>query len=345
MRNYSVLYGKLSACRDRFLCLDDLNRLREENDWNVLLSILSKRLEISLEGNVSPMEVRKKIIERFLEKINIMRLYLPASAADVLSFLLYKYDIYNLKVLLALHFSHRDVEVSKFVYRKTLLYPRYAFLVDREVIVDKDILLAFRNTPIFPFLADTYRFYKEKSDLFFLDTVLEDGYYQTLLKMVSREKGKDRLLLDVLRYILFVHNVLWGMRLKYVYGFQWGQIYYYLVLPLSQTPTELIMDLFSPSHIDGFISKLQQLLPLFYKLGLNVDEIKGSLEDIEDILIDSLIKFLWKESKKAMINSLSAIVAWMFCQDMLLDEVEKILYKRWIISEGWVRENGINSSR
>ncbi len=328
MRHYSVLYGKLGALRPDFLSPEDLQRMGEYADYDQVLSYLvSRNLVGKIEERPSPREIERALRERFLKKLKSFCLYLPGKESKFFEFLLYKYDIYNLKILLALHFSQHDRDVAKFVYANTPLFKRYAFLIDRESFVDKDLLLAFKGTPIFPFLMHTYRNYKEKGDLFFLDTVLEDEYYQKMLEVLR--EVKDEALTEVMAKVLLVHDVIWGMRMHFIYQMAREEIFYYLVLPIPKVPTQSILALFSAKRIGEFRDSLRTFLSRWVS-DLKVEDLPGDLEGIKKRVWDGLLNFLWQHSFSLNVFSLSGVVAWIVAQEMLMDKVGFILYEKFL---------------
>ncbi len=326
MSQYGVLYGKLNALRSDFFLPSDLKKLEEIAEYDQMLAYLSTRGMVPPEAETLPRMVERRLKERLLGKIKNFQFYLPGKEADLFEYFLYKYDIYNLKILLALHFSKHDREVAQFVFPETPLFDKYAFLMDRESFVDKDMLLAFSGTKIFPFLMHTYRNYKEKGDLFFLDTVLEDEYYQSLLRLV--EGVRDRDLLRMVEYVLLVHDVIWGMRMHFVYKMGKEEIFYYLVLPLPGISTDKIIGLFAVERVEEFVGRLKDVL--FKFLPLEIKEEAKDLEQIKEALQVGLMGFLWRNSLGLKPSSLSGIVAWIFYQEMAIERCASLLYDRFI---------------
>ncbi len=322
MPQYGVLYGKLNALRSDFFLPSDLKKLEEISEYEQMVAYLSSRGMLPAEAESLPRMVERGLKERLLAKVRNFRFYLPGKESELFEYFLYKYDIYNLKILLALHFSKHDRDVAQFVFPETPLFDKYAFLVDRESFVDKDMLLAFSGTKIFPFLMHTYRNYKEKGDLFFLDTVLEDEYYQSLLKLV--EEVRDRDLLRMVEYVLFVHDVIWGMRMHFVYKMSKEEIFYYLVLPLPSISADKIIGLFAVERVEEFVGRLKEVLSK--SLSLQVREDTGDLEEIKQALRAGLMEFLWKNSLRLKPGSLSGIVAWIFYQEMAIERCASLLY-------------------
>ncbi len=328
MRHYSALYGKLGALRDSFLNFDDIQRITDAADLSQAVSYLASKGLVRSDV-LEPKEIERQLRENFISRLINFMFYVAGPEKELFEFFLYKYDIYNLKILLALHFSKHDRDVANYVYHTTPLFKRYAFLIDRESIVDKDLLLAFNGTRIFPFLMHAYRHYKDKGDLFFLDTILEDEYYHALLEKIKSDKDRD--LLDVFRYVLVVHNILWAVRLHFIYKLSKEEIYYYLVLPLPGIPTQRFMDLFSTDSLDDFKTRLEGFFP--YVPGLNLGAKFDDIEDIKKRFWDALLEYLWHRSKSVLPFSLSGMVAWIFAQEMFLDKVSFILYEKYIVQE------------
>ncbi len=325
MRHYSALYGKLGALRESFLNFDDIQRISDAADLSQAVSYMASKGLVRSDIS-KPKEIERQLRENFIAKLINFMFYVAGAEKELFEFFLYRYDIYNLKILLALHFSKHDRNVADYVYRTTPLFKRYAFLIDRENIVDKDLLLAFNGTRIFPFLMHAYRHYKDKGDLFFLDTILEDEYYHALLEKIKSDKDRD--LLEVFRYVLVVHNILWALRLHFIYKFSREEIYYYLVLPLPGVPTQGFLELFSTDSLEDFKTKMEGFSP--YVSGLNL---RGKFEDLEDVkkkIWDALLEYLWHRSKSVSPFSLSGIVAWIFAQEMFLDKVSFILYEKYL---------------
>ncbi len=335
MGHYAVLYGKLGAIKGDFFSPADISRLEEMGDYGQAINYLVNRglLRRAEQSGVSSRQVERQLRERFLSKVNSFRFYLPGLERSFFEFLLYKYDIYNLKILLALHFSHHDREVAEFVYRNTPLFRRYAFLMDKESFLDKDLLLAFKGTAIFPFLMHAYRNYKQKGDLFFLDTVLEDEYYQHMLKILS--SMRDNKLTRVLSRVLLVHNIIWGMRMHFIYSMSKEEIFYYLVLPVPGVSSSDMLGLFSVKQVTEFRDKLKSFLHDKIRIFEEV-EFPSELVGIKKALWDGLMKELWNVSLSLDVLSLSGVLSWILCQEMMLDKVSFILYSFFMneIKEG-----------
>ncbi len=327
MRNYSAIYGKLGALRNDFLTGEDLITISSAKGFaGAVNCLVNKSLIINEE---LPKEIERRLKENFLAKVWSFLFYLPASDRSFLEFFLYKYDIYNLKILLALHFSEHDRQTTQFVYRHTPLFRRYAFLMDRERLVDKDILLAFRGTKIFPFLMHTYRSYKETGDVFFLDTVLEDAYYQKLLSIAQQENRGDLGLLDVIKHFLLVHNIIWGMRMHFIYKLRKEKIYYYLVLPLPTVPTHSLLALFETERVEDFKHKVLSFVKTYSKLPV-FSSVDPTLDDIKKMFFDGLMEFLRRASRDVSPYSLRGMVAWILWEEMIIDKVSFILYERFL---------------
>ncbi len=329
MGHYAVLYGKLGAIRREFLSSKDLSSLEDQEEYEQAIRYLDSRGLLPKEGekDLSPRSIERTLRERFLVKINSFRFYLPDPEQSIFKFFLYKYDIYNLKILLALHFSHHDRSVSEFVYRNTPLFRRYAFLIERESFLDKDLLLAFQGTAIFPFLMHTYRNYKQKGDLFFLDTVLEDEYYQHMLKFL--DTMRDGKLKNVLVRVLLIHNIIWGMRMHFIYSMSKEEIFYYLVLPLPNFSSSEILGLFSVKRVSEFRDRLQRFLTKSAGLSQEIDlplDLVGIKNKLQTILISDLERYSYSSD----VQSLSGVVAWIFAQEMLLDRLRQILYRLFL---------------
>ncbi len=332
MGHYAVLYGKLGAIKRDFLSPADVSQLEEMQNYEQAINYLVnkgvlKRIE---QGGISARQVERQLRENFLSKVNSFRFYLPGLERSFFEFLVYKYDIYNLKILLALHFSHHDREVAEFVYRNTPLFKRYAFLMDRESFLDKDLLLAFKGTAIFPFLMHAYRNYKQKGDLFFLDTVLEDEYYQHMLKILSGMR--DAKLERVLSRVLLVHDIIWGMRMHFIYSMPKEEIFYYLVLPLPGISSSDLLNLFSVEGVMEFRDRLKSFLCDKMRVFEDV-EFPSDLVGIKKILWDALMRELWSVSSSLDVLSLSGVLGWILCQEMMLDKVGFVLYRLFMGEE------------
>ena len=330
---YAVIYGKLGAIKRDFITYEDMNKISSAETLEELASLFSTKQRLKIDfnpgENSSPINIERSIRAAFIDKVASFLHYLSSAQRSIFEYILYRYDLYNLKILLALHLSGHDEDIKRFVYPNTPLFKRYGFLLDKSVLVDKDLLSAFKGTPIFPFLMDAYRKYKESLDMFFLDTILDDSYYHQMLEIVIN--SKDNGLIRLWDIMLLVRNLEWGSRMKFLHKMRREEIFYYLVLPLPGINTDTLMACFSVASEKEFINRASEFLSRF---GFD----KRNLDNVPDFIYDLNMwreKYLKIASKDMNINSLLGVVAWCLLQERYIDntssKLQSIYYGKALI--------------
>ncbi len=319
---YAVIYGKLGAIKDRFLSYTDIERINSAKTLEEIYSIVFSKEAFSgftPGSNEDIVEIERFLRRVFINKVDSFLPYLSSSQRRIFEYILYRYDLHNLKILLALHLSGHDEDIRRFIYPNTPLFHRYGFLLDKSVLVDKDLLSAFRGTPIFPFLMDAYRKYKESLDMFFLDTILDDSYYHQMLDIILESNDKE--LVSLWDIILLARNLEWGSRMRFLHDMSREEIFYYLVLPLPWINTDSFMECFGVQSEPEFIDKAAKFLSRF---GFD----KRNLESVSDFITDLQ---LWQEKKLRRISNsvnvmfLSGVIAWFLLQERYIDRISSKL--------------------
>ena len=220
---YSVVHAAVRGLYSKRLSPDTWEALLQAEDFEIVLSLLSKTAYGSYLAGIPPdrmtprravYQIRQRLADVYEKVIRLS----PDRACELLLWLWRLYEVDDLKA------TFRGIEAGATWDRvRFLLYPRHRYalltLEDLEEMIltgsVAEAIESIRGTPYYEPLAHALNRYQAEGNLFPLEVALDLAYTRSLWETLGRLRGQDHEhAMRLVGTLIDIDNLLWAIRYR-----------------------------------------------------------------------------------------------------------------------------------
>ncbi len=294
IRKYSLVNAKVRARLGQLLSTERIERLARTRNPQEFYAALSGTVYEEVfsdpEINVDPRIAEKLLVRKEIIWHAELIQDLSGEIKDLIAQFLEKYEIENIKAALRARKSERGEEVLRYIV-KAALPNRIPYISLFEADTVEDALTLLSGTPYLRPAMSALDDYREKKNLFPVETAMEIDFYRRLEEKVDKLSGRDR---KIARKLIGLEidqkNIEWLVRLKFYYDIPVADLLDYNIPGGESLGRQQLMEIFKAETVDDLLTAaFDQYLGRAAMLFSKVPQ-AGKLYVMEIILWDYLVR-------------------------------------------------------